>query len=275
MYNNYNKNNIRERIYSLLNNSKTKQAYSFGKSLRFSNNNKSDIFYHFYNLPSLQSNRATSLGYGKKCEYNKINQGCGSNKLYSFPSYFDIKYHNSPAYSFGLGKKLQKEKNKSPGPIYNISSNINKIPCVIFGKEGLNINRKLKKNFSFLGPGYYFNEKNHEINHSFTSNLMNSVNLVIGKEKRFIDYSKNNTPGPGKYNIPSLTNKSGIIFNSKYISSPGKSFLGMKNIRLIKRKKDFSPGPGEYNFFSIFEGYSKKDKENYFINLSSIENKKD
>ena len=84
MYNNYNKNNIRERIYSLLNNSKTKQAYSFGKSLRFSNNNKSDIFYHFYNLPSLQSNRATSLGYGKKCEYNKINQGCGSNKLYSF-----------------------------------------------------------------------------------------------------------------------------------------------------------------------------------------------
>ena len=149
MYNNYNKNNIRERIYSLINNSKTKQAYSLGKSLHFSNNNKSDIFYHFYNLPSLQSNRATSLGYGKKCEYNKINQGCGSNKLYSFPSYFDIKYHNSPAYSFGLGKKLQKEKNKSPGPIYNMSSNINKIPCVIFGKEGLNINRKLKKIFLF------------------------------------------------------------------------------------------------------------------------------
>ena len=38
MYNNYNKNNIRERIYSLINNSKTKQAYSLGKSLHFSNN---------------------------------------------------------------------------------------------------------------------------------------------------------------------------------------------------------------------------------------------
>ena len=72
MYNNYNKNNIRERIYSLLNNSKTKQAYSFGKSLRFSNNNKSDIFYHFYNLPSLQSNRATSLGYGKNVNIIKL-----------------------------------------------------------------------------------------------------------------------------------------------------------------------------------------------------------
>ena len=81
------------------------------------------------------------------------------------------------------------------------------------------------------------------------------------KEKRFIDYSKNNTPGPGKYNIPSLTNKTGIIFNSKYISFPGKSFLGIKNIRLIKRKKDFSPGPGEYNFFSIFEGYSNSNKK--------------
>ena len=73
MHNNYNKNNIRERIYSLINNSKTKQAYSLGKSLHFSNNHKSDIFYHFYNLPSLQSNRSASLGYGKKCEYNKIN----------------------------------------------------------------------------------------------------------------------------------------------------------------------------------------------------------
>ena len=110
MYNNYNKNNIRERIYSLINNSKTKQAYSLGKSLHFSNNNKSDIFYHFYNLPSLQSNRSASLGYGKKCEYNKINWSCGGNKLYSLPSYFDIKYHKSPAYSFDLGKKLQKKK---------------------------------------------------------------------------------------------------------------------------------------------------------------------
>ena len=49
----------------------------------------------------------------------------------------------------------------------------------------------------------------------------------------------------------------------------------MKNIRLIKRKKDFSTGPGEYNFFSVFEEYSKKEKENYFNNFSSIENKKD
>ena len=108
---------------------------------------------------------------------------------------------------------------------------------------------------SFIGPGAYFNEKNHEISTSFTSNLANSASLIIGKEKRFRNVFKDFTPGPGRYNIPSLINQSGIISDSKYISSPARSFIGSKNNRFNKRK-DFSPGPGQYNFFSIFEGYS-------------------
>ena len=256
---------ISERVYSLLNTSTTKQAYSFGKAIRFNANKKADFNYHFYNVPSFKSRRFTTLGYGKKLDYDK-NIGCGSNKLYAAPSYFDPKKHNSPAFSFGLEKRIKKIKDISPGPKYLSHISLDKgIPSIIFSKEGINTTKGLRKNLSFLGPGAYFNEKNHEISKSFTSNLVNSGNLIIGKEKRFKNIFKDITPGPGRYNIPSLLNKSGLIYNSKYISSPARSFVGSKNIRLIK-KKDLSPGPGQYNFFSIFEGYSK-DK-----NLS--ENKK-
>ena len=85
--------------------------------------------------------------------------------------------------------------------------------------------------------------------------MANSANLIIGKEKRFRNVYKDFTPGPGRYNISNLINESGIFNDSKYISSPARSFIGSKNNRFNKRK-DFSPGPGQYNFFSIFEGYS-------------------
>ena len=256
---------VHERVDSILNTSTTKQAYSFGKANRFNNNKKIDFSFHFYDIPSTQSKRYTSLGYGKKGEYDK-NIGCGSNQLYAAPSYFDPKKNNSPAYSFGREIRTKKIKDLSPGPKYLPPINLVKgIPSTIFGKEGLNASKILRKNYSLLGPGSYFNEKNHELSVSFTSNLPNSVNLIIGREKRFRKLFKDTTPGPGRYNIPSLINETGIINNSKFMSSPARSFIGMKNIRLVKNK-DFTPGPGHYNFFSIFEGFSK-DK-------GLIENKK-
>ena len=59
--------------------------------------------------------------------------------------------------------------------------------------------------------------------------------------------------------MPSLINKTGMLYNSKYISIPARSFLCSRN-NGYKHKKDTSPGPGEYNFFSIFEGYSREKK---------------
>jgi hypothetical protein len=58
--------NLYQRINSSLNDSSTKQAYSFGRAKRFASNLKKDNYYHFYDLPPLNSNRSTSLGYGKK-----------------------------------------------------------------------------------------------------------------------------------------------------------------------------------------------------------------
>ena len=247
---------MNERLNSLLNNSLTKQAYSFGKAFRFKKYIKKDIEFNFYNIPEKKDKRATTLGYGKKCNYNQ-NIVCGSNKLYAAPSYFDPAQHNAPVYSFGTSRPKKRKEEGSPGPKYNCRINIEKgIPSYIFGKSGMNKNRRLKKCSSLPGPGAYFAEKDHKLSESFSSSLMNSANVVIGHEKRFLNKYKDKTPGPGQYNIPGLITKTGMLYNSKYISIPARSFLGSRNIEAL-RQKDITPGPGHYNSFSIFEGYSK------------------
>jgi hypothetical protein len=252
---------LQERLNSSLNNSLTKQAYSFGKAIRFKKYDKKDFFYHFYNLPEKKSNRGTTLGYGKKCNYSQI-VGCGSNQLYAAPSYFDPKQHNAPVYSFGVSRPKNIKDDKSPGPIYNISKKFGEgIPSYVFGTSGMTKVKKLNRSSSVPGPGAYYNERNHELSVNYSSSLINSANIVIGKEKRFRGGDRDKTPGPGEYNIPGLINNTGMLnFNSKYVSVPARSFLGKRKEYKIK-KQDSSPGPGSYNFFSIFEGYSREDKK--------------
>jgi len=248
---------MQERLGSLLNNSPTKQAYSFGRALRFKNTQKKDNSFQFYNIPEKKNNRSTTLGYGKKCNYDQ-NIGCGSNQLYAAPSYFDPLKHNAPVYSFGVSRPKKRKYEQSPGPKYNCRKNIGEgIPSYIFGKSGMYNNKKMQRSTSLPGPGSYYNEKNHELSVSFSSSLLNSANIVIGKEKRFLNRLKDKTPGPGEYETPSLINKTGILYNSKYLSIPAKSFLCSRNTGKYK-KKDTSPGPGEYNSFSIFEGYTRE-----------------
>jgi hypothetical protein len=246
------------RINSSLNDSTTKQAYSFGRAIRFKINEKKDDNYHFYDLPELKSNRSTTLGYGKKGTSSNI-IGCGSNQLYAAPSYFDPKKKNAPSYTFGVSRPTKRKQENSPGPIYNVAKKFGQgIPGYIFGTSGKNNPRRLQRcSSSNPGPGAYYNEKNHNIGFNYNSKLINSGSVVIGKEKRFFIKDKDKTPGPGSYNIPDLINKSGMInFNSKYVSIPARSFVGKKSQYKFK-KVESSPGPGQYNFFSIFEGYSK------------------
>ena len=245
---------LQNRINSLLNTSSTKLAYSFGRALRFKKIQKKDNSYKFYDLPDIKSKRFTTLGYGKKCDGNKI-IGCGSNKLYAAPSYFDPNKHNSPLYTFGMSRPKRKRIEQSPGPKYDCTKKFGDgIPSVIFGKSGTRITR-LQKSSSMPGPGQYYNVKNHELSKCFTSNLTNSKNVIIGHAKRFKSLFKDFTPGPGAYNITGLFNDTGMLYNSKYKSIPARSFLGGRNNRAM-RIKDISPGPGQYNSFSIFDGYN-------------------
>ena len=246
---------MNERLNSLLNNSSTKQAYSFGKALRFKSTDKKDNLYQFYNIPESKSTRGTSLGYGKRGFTPLI--GCGSNQLIAAPNYFDPKKHNSPVYSFGVSRRRNNRNDGSPGPIYNITKKFGEgMPSYIFGKSGMKT-KKIIRSPSVPGPGEYYNEKNHALSTSFNSSLINSANIIIGKAKRFNMDKKDRTPGPGEYNIPGFINDTGMInFNSRYMSIPARSFLGKRNDSVL-RKQDSYPGPGAYHFFSIFEGYSK------------------
>ena len=243
------------RINSSLNDSTTKQAYSFGREVRFKNSSKKDNLYHFYDLPQIRSNRSTTLGYGKRLNSSAI-IGCGSNKLYVLPNYFDPKNHNSPGYTFGVSRPTKKRQERSPGPIYNVRKKFgDKIPGYVFGTSGMR-KKILQRASSVPGPGAYYNEKNHSIGIGYSSKLINSTNIVFGKSKRFADKNKDITPGPGTYNIPGLINDTGVIYNSKYISAPARSFIGKKISDYKFKKIGTNPGPGQYNFFSIFEGYS-------------------
>ena len=248
-----------QRINSSLNDSSTKQAYSFGRAERFKQSKKMDNSYHFYDLPDIRSNRSTTLGYGKKGISSKI-IGCGSNQLYAAPNYFDPKQHNAPVYSFGASRPKPSRYENSPGPIYNVTNKLGNGPGFVFGTSGLKNYKRMQRCSSVPGPGAYYNEENHKIGFNYSSKLINSANVIIGREKRFIKKEKDKTPGPGAYNIPGLINETGIInFNSKYVSIPARSFIGRKNSYKVK-KIDSSPGPGQYNYFSIFEGYSQNIK---------------
>ena len=161
-----------------------------------------------------------------------------------------------------MSRPQKKKQDQSPGPIYNISKKFGEgIPSYIFGTSGLRKNRRYDRSSSVPGPGAYYNEKNHNLSVNYSSSLINSASIVIGKEKRFRLGEKDRTPGPGEYNIPGLINDTGMInYNSKYVSIPARSFIGKRNDYKL-RKQDSSPGPGSYNFFSIFEGYSKENKK--------------
>ena len=252
-----------QRINCSLNDSSTKCAYSFGRAKRFKLSSKKDNLYHFYDLPDIKNTRSTTLGYGKKCNYNQM-IGCGSNQLYAAPSYFDPKQHNAPVYSFGVSRPKGKRQDNSPGPKYNVTNKIGEGPSFVFGTSVRQTNKKLKRSISLVpGPGAYYNEIHHKIggNVNYNSKLMNLANIVFTREKRFLIKEKDRTPGPGAYNMPNLINETGMInFNSKYISIPARSFIGKRNAYKL-RKVDSSPGPGQYNFFSIFEGFSNSNKK--------------
>ena len=240
-----------QRIFSSLNRSKSKAAYSFSHAPRFPNNNNKDNNFSFYNLPSQKSHRATCLGYGKRFTINNNDDKCSN--MYNIPSSFNLKYHNSPQYTFGRKYKTNKNyKSNTPGPIYNCRKRFGR--DAPFFSLGSKFNNKSLDFFPSPGPGDYYNEKNHILGMSYLSNQKNSKNVTLKLSDKRFKYNKNNFPGPGQYYLPKLINSTGNIFESKYKSIPAKSFLESRNFS-NKLLKEITPGPGQYSYFSQFDGY--------------------
>ena len=243
---------ILRRINSSLNLSKSKVAYSFSKAKRFQNNKLNDFKFRFYNLPSMRSNRSTSFGYGKKINFEKLSEN-KCNILYNLPSSFDPKFNNSPKYSFGYKISINKNNSFSPGPKYYTREKIGEdSPSYSLGKK---LNQIINQKNNLPGPGSYNLEKKNSRN--LHSTIFSNMNIFLNtKEKRF-KCNSNISPGPGDYFIPSLINKNGFIYDSRYKSSTAKSILG--KINYSSKSIENNIGPGQYSFFSEFEGYSNKD----------------
>ena len=257
-----------------LNNSKSKQLYSFSLQPRFKPiKNSNSTFY--YNLPSMLSNRKTYIGYGKRSDFTKINS---YGDIYNIKRLFDKNanslYH-SPHYDFGVSRdKLPKMilinrkiisyyNNKFPGPA---SYDYSKYTTAFNGPK-FTMNKRyptieFEGNTESPGPAYYnipislnkdgkyFNSKFSNTSHSFWS---------LSKSNRFKDY--NNMSENSSLNLSFFNdrNKSNFNFNSVYVSSGSATIIGKyKSIFDIDNK---NPGPGAYDFFSIFgNNYDDKKK---------------
>jgi len=91
---------------SLLNNSKSKQSYSFGKEARFSKKNSLvSSASLMYNLPSVKMSRATSLGVGERMSFGNKNRN--QPPFYNIPSEFDNK--KNQGFSFGISRDYYKK----------------------------------------------------------------------------------------------------------------------------------------------------------------------
>ena len=253
-----------------LNHSLSKQMYSFPKSPRFRELNKSSSATFFYNIPSKASQRKTFIGYGTKSDFTKIVPL--NAHYYNIVREFDnvdhpyIDFKNNPHYSFGLSKehmlkrvingRTSEIKKGSPGPAeYNYLKPFGSYsPKYSMGLKFYSKN--LTSNNMTPGPAQYKNNLvlNKNGNY-FLSNFHNSTLYSIGKEKRF-KYNKDITPGPSDYNLGYLINGTGKIYNSIYRSSSSNTIA--KKYRGVFDRDSGTPGPGSYTMFSEFGIYGSK-----------------
>jgi hypothetical protein len=234
--------------------------YSFPLSKRFENF-KVDNSTFFYNKPSTLNQRKAFIGYGKRSTI-LIPKSGKTDKYYDIPPTINANSRSgSPKYTFGFSRAVCREpqcldQRVTPGPS-------NYYPKYVkFGDNGakysMSFRYKYKKdpdNYNFPGPGTYELPSFNKSGVYSISNFKNSQCPKFPEAKRFNDYDYK-TPGPGAYDYENLVKGNGVIFNSKFISSNGKT-MG-KKLKFIKNKL-ITPGPGAYESFSEFHGFDRKN----------------
>ena len=255
--------------YSSIDNSPTKQKYTFSKAERFP---KITIYgaMSFYNLPSVKNERSTSFGYGSR--YNFIPKDSETTpSCYNYCYGVQSKQPYAPKYSFGLGRENMKNNNndtRSPGPGKYYS------PLKSIGKDSPKYSMKGRYKNSFYprtespGPAAYdpqtkMNEKG--VFGIAGYNNVKSYDFSKGIANRF-DYKIEKTPGPAEYK----NNKSmiGEIYDSRFRSTHGIHMV----FRHKKVDRDNYPGPGAYERYGDFYKYGSPLISIYNNNNNSRKN---
>ena len=248
---------------SILNHSKSKMMYSFCKSARFPKNQMNSSVDVMYNLPSVQSKRKTTFGFGKKSDFcKKDNHSSSSSNLFSD---FDQTRPHAFRYTFGIGRenlyeyKYKRKENIVPGPgKYDVGKKFGD-DGIKYSFKGANDENKSKgkkcknkNDFVMPGPGQYETICVNQYGRYVNSKFMNIPTIKFGSKnaKRFI-YKIKQGPSPASYEKLPLF---GRVIDSRYKSSNGISFAK----KYKKKKENDSPGPGAYSFFSEFGIYNKE-----------------
>ena len=241
----------------IINNSSSKAMYSFPTARRFPKEEE-DYSTFFFEKPSTLNQRKAFIGYGNRSTI-LLNRSGKTDMYYDLPPSINAYAKDGcPKYTFGFSRAVCRvpvslDQRKTPGPS-------SYFPYEKFGKNGAKYSMSFRYKYkkepdNFPGPGSYeipgLNKQGKYIN----SNYKNLQIPKFGKSKRFIDYDFN-IPGPGAYNQENLTKGNGIIFNSKFGNSIGRT-MG-KKLKKIKNKF-VTPGPGAYEVFSEFQGLNRRN----------------
>jgi len=241
----------------IINNSSSKAMYSFPTARRFPKEEE-DYSTFFFEKPSTLNQRKAFIGYGNRATI-LLNRSGKTDMYYDLPPSINAYAKDGcPKYTFGFSRAVCRvpvslDQRKTPGPS-------SYFPYEKFGKNGAKYSMSFRYKYkkepdNFPGPGSYeipgLNKQGKYIN----SNYKNLQIPKFGKSKRFIDYDFN-IPGPGAYNQENLTKGNGIIFNSKFGNSIGRT-MG-KKLKKIKNKF-VTPGPGAYEVFSEFQGLNRRN----------------
>lgn len=212
---------------SCLNNSRTKQMYSFSKAERFpkprplgkspepASTDPDKLPKEMYDIPSTKMTRFTKFGYGNRSDFTK---GSKNNKseFVMFRSDFDKEHPHGPKYTFGVGRDK-------------------------YNKVYIESNKNI--DMTVPGPGKYYNPPpfgKGGISYSFRGKPEPKKEIIKRREEKFPQ------PGPGEYPVCVQINPTG-----KYVVS------GISNISSLKIKpetekkgEDAKNSGGRFNYVS-------------------------
>ena len=239
-----------------INNSTSKEQYTFGKSERFPRIRlTSDVF---YNIPETKMNRTSGFGYGTRSDFTKKPAGKRgmTAEFYNHPrDYDDYPSHiRGLSFKFGPGRDTVRingmvYNRKTPGPgTYPIANRFK------FGNGGpsfalkgkIHYDYNIKRNKGMPGPGTYNSVTEINKDGKYANSKIRNMNVYsFGKPTDRFKVKDERVPGPC-YNIPSGI---GYQYNSKYGNDRNTVLTG--RIHYYKSKDNF-PGPGSYLPFSEF-----------------------
>ncbi len=253
---------------SILNNSTSKQMYSFSKAERFPKIKRNSSV-GYYDIPSMFSKRFTTLGYGKRSDFTASFKGNNAS-YHDNSSDFNQNNPHGPKYTFSNGREkygkvycecVKMFDKDIPGPAkYNYLKPFGS-DCPKYTMKGRNENPPTRKKEKQIdpAPNLYKNVIKINLNGRYPLSRIpnvNSIKMSFDKTKRS-DYFINNYPGPAHYEKKQLM---GRIFDSTHVSGEARSILGRYK---IKDSRSNYPGPGSYIIPSDFGQYLSKDADKY------------